>query len=138
MEMSAIQSSHRRIILVHCDSSITKRIMDVAVRLELLKGDKIWIILDGVIGKEMLSPQFWSYLSLPIGMLGLRQRAPALTEADTIYSIISMIGDAAANVLINTKAWISQTDLGNGSSPQVNCWYNSTVARIKYSQVVYR
>lgn len=78
--MSEIQTSHRRIILVHCDKVTTRRVMDIASVLGLLRGHKIWVILDGVIGSELVKPKFWYHLNLPTGMY-----LQAMLHLDTIF-----------------------------------------------------
>ncbi|XP_053206425.1 uncharacterized protein LOC128390693 isoform X2 [Panonychus citri] len=138
LKMSEIQTSHRRIILVHCDKVTTKRIMDIASVLGLLRGHKIWVLLDGVIGSELVKPKFWSYLNLPTGIIALRQRAPTLTQSDTLLAITSIIGEAATYALADAKSWIGENDFRNGSAPEVSCWHNAYGVRIKYSQVIYR
>lgn len=136
--MSEIQTSHRRVILVHCGKLTTKRIMDVAEVLGLLRGQKIWVLLDGAIGSEIMSPEFRAQLNLPPGVIGLHQRAPNLADSGNLFALIKFVGEAAINTLINARSWISEGDFRNGSTPEVSCWHNATGARIKYSQVVYR
>lgn len=136
--MSEIQTSHRRVILVHCDKLTTKKVLEIAQILSLLNGQKIWVLLDGVIGSEILSNDFRRQLNLPQGILALHQRAPDLSDSNNIFSIIKFIGDAAIDTLNNARMWIGDADIGNGSLPEVSCWHNSTGARAKYSEVVYR
>lgn len=140
LRMSAIQSSHRRVVLVHCDQVTNKRIMDTAHRLDLFAGQKIWVVLDGVIGSKVTSPALWKHLNLPNGMLALNQRPPSLADSGkTLLAIIKVIGEALANTLVNSRSWSGlDNDFHNGSAPDVSCWKNASSARIKYSQIVYR
>lgn len=140
LRMSAIQSSHRRVVLLHCDQVTTKRIIDTAHQLDLFSGQKIWVLLDGVIGSQVTSATLWKHLQLPNGMLALHQRPPSLTDSgNTLFAIIKVIGEALANTLVNSRSWSGlDNDFHNGTAPAVSCWKNASSARIKYSQVVYR
>ena len=131
IQLSQLQTSQRRVILVHCDDVTTKRIIDVAFRLGLFDGKKIWILLDGVIGNDILSSSLINYLRLPIGMLALHQRTIPFSNFDSIFKIIEIIGDAAKSFLISSSNWTK-------SSSSISCWRNTNGSRVKYSQVVYR
>ena len=124
--------------MVHCDKTITQRVIDTANYLGLLRGQKIWVLLDGVIGGDLITPQFRQQLNSPAGVIALHQRPPDLTNSETLFSIIKFIGQSANNTQINARSWISEGDFRNGSAPEVSCWHNATGARVKYSQVVYR
>ena len=49
-----------------------------------------------------------------------------------------IIGETAANTLLNAKSWMHDGNFANGTQPEVSCWQKATSARLKYSQVVYR
>ena len=146
LRMSLLQTSHRRIILVHCDQITSKRVIDTARNLDLFSGRKIWVLLDGVIGSEITSQSLWRHLKvdLPDGMLALHKRSPTLTDARSLFAIIKVIGDAAANTHANAKSWLSNDDqtqsssFYGGASSDVSCWKNTTASRVKYSQILYR
>lgn len=112
--------------------------MDTARSLDLFAGRKIWLMLDGVIGQDITSQSMWTHMKidLPIGMLALAKRPPMVTDARTLFAIIKVIGDAAANTHSNARGWPD-----NGLEPRdadVSCWKNATSARIKYSQILWR
>ena len=138
MKVSEAQTSHRRIVLVHCDQATTKKVIDTAKNLNLFEGQKIWIILDGVIGSEILSPELYKQLNLPDGMLVLHQRSPPLTNTTTLFDIIKLFGEASEPIFMNTRTWLGEAEFRNGSVPRVSCYHNATSAREKYSNVVYR
>lgn len=119
LHLSEIQTNHRRIVLVHCDKVTTKRVMHTAKSLGkvddqlyslcfcdslnwlicfylvwhsgLLDGSKIWILLDGVLGNEMVSEAFIKELNLPVGLLALHQRSPSLQNPETLFNIVRYI-----------------------------------------------
>ncbi len=135
--MAEIQTSHRRVILVHCDRITTRRIMDTAESLGLLDGHKIWILLDGIIGSsEISSSSLLRYLNLPIGMIALRHRAQHINDFNTLSSIIQLIGKTALSTY--SRFWFTNDDMKNGSVPEVSCWHNSTATRKKYSENVFK
>jgi len=137
--MAELQTSHRRVILVHCDRITTRRIIDTAKSLGLLEGHKIWVLLDGIIGSsEISSPSLWRYLNLPNGMIALRHRAQQITDYNTLSSIIQLVGQTALSTYRNSRVWMSNDDMRNGSVPEVNCWHNLTSNRRKYSENVFR
>lgn len=146
LRMSEIQTTHRRVIMIHCDRITTKRIFDIGRRLDLLSGDKIWIIIDGIIGDDITSPSLWRDLNLPTGVIALRQRAQQIDNVNTLNSIIKLIGQAALRTYRNYKYWITNeqgsstkiSSFRNGTMPEVSCWHNITITRKKYNQVVYR
>ncbi|OTF77026.1 hypothetical protein BLA29_009069 [Euroglyphus maynei] len=45
--MAEIQTTHRRVVLVHCDKRTMKRVIHTGRELDLFNGEKIWILLDG-------------------------------------------------------------------------------------------
>ncbi len=137
LRMAEIQTSHRRVILVHCDRITTRRIMDTAESLGLLDGHKIWILLDGIIGSsEISSSSLLRYLNLPIGMIALRHRAQHINDFNTLSSIIQLIGKTALSTY--SRFWFTNDDMKNGSVPEVSCWHNLTATRKKYSENVFK
>ncbi len=135
--MAEIQTSHRRVILVHCDRITTRRIMDTAQSLGLLDGHKIWILLDGIIGSsEISSSSLWRYLNLPNGMIALRHRAQQINDFNTLSSIIQLIGKTALSTYSRFR--LTNDDMRNGSVPEVSCWHNSSATRKKYSENVFK
>ena len=50
--MAEIQTTHRRIVLVHCDKRTMKRVIHNGRELDLFNGEKIWILLDGRLGPD--------------------------------------------------------------------------------------
>lgn len=88
LELSEIQTNHRRIVLVHCDRVTTKRVIETSKTLGLLDGSKIWVLLDGVIGNQLTAPQLIYDLNLPVGMLAIHQRAPSLQDSQTLFNIV--------------------------------------------------
>lgn len=138
MKVSEAQTSHRRVVLVHCDQATTRKVVDTAKNLNLFEGQKIWLLLDGVIGADVVSPELYKHMNLPDGMLVLHQRAPPLTNTTTLFDIIKLFGEAAESIFMNTRAWLGETEFRNGSVPRVSCYSNATSAREKYSNVVYR
>lgn len=138
MKISDVQTSHRRIVLVHCDEVTTKKITETARTLNLFDGQKVWILMDGVIGSDITQPEMYRHLGLPDGMLLMHQRSPALTNTTTLFDIIKLFGEAAENIFMNTRMWLGETEFRNNSVPRVSCYMNATGARVKYSDVVYR
>lgn len=138
MKVSEAQTSHRRVVMVHCDAATTKKVVDTAKNLNLFEGQKIWIMLDGVIGSDILLPELHKQLNLPDGMLVMHQRSPPLTNTTTLFDIIKLFGEAAEAIFMNTRTWLGEVEFRNGSVPRVSCYHNATSAREKYSNVVYR
>nr|XP_046909690.1 uncharacterized protein LOC124491120 [Dermatophagoides farinae] len=52
LRMAEIQTTHRRIVLVHCDKRTMKRVIHNGRELDLFNGEKIWILLDGRLGPD--------------------------------------------------------------------------------------
>jgi hypothetical protein len=138
MKISEIQTSHRRIVLVHCDEVTTKKVMETARNLNLFDGQKVWTLMDGVIGGDIVQPEMYRHLGLPDGMLLMHQRAPIMTNTTTLFDIIKLFGEAAENIFQNTRMWLGENEFRNNSVPRVSCYMNATGARVKYSDVVYR
>lgn len=138
MKVSEIQTSHRRIVLVHSDEATTKKVIETSRNLNLFDGQKVWIFMDGVIGSDILQPFMYRHLNLPEGSLLLHQRAPLTTNSTTLFDVIKLFGEAAENIFQNTRMWLGETEFRNNSVPRVSCYVNATGARVKYSDVVYR
>ena len=137
--MAEIQTSHRRVILVHCDRQTTARIVNTARSLGLFDGNKIWILLDGLIGpSEILSPSLWQDLDLPNGMIALRHRAQHQNDIKTLSSIIQLVGRTALSAYKNSRFRFNTSDMKNGSIPEVSCWHNTTASRRHFNDVVYK
>lgn len=138
MKISEVQTSHRRIVLVHCDETTTKKVIETGRNLNLFDGQKVWLLMDGVIGSEITQPELYRQLGLPDGTLLIHQRSPTLTNTTNLFDIIKLFGEAAESIFLNTRMWLGETEFRNNSVPRVSCYLNATGARVKYSDVVYR
>lgn len=138
MKVSEVQTSHRRVVFVHCDEVTTKKVMETARNLNLFDGQKVWILMDGVIGRELIETDMYRHLGLPDGTLAIHQRAPIMTNTTTLFDIIKLFGEAAENIFLNTRMWLNEIEFRNNSVPGVSCYLNATGGRVKYSDVVYR
>lgn len=140
--MSEIQTSRRRVIIVHCDQMATKRIMDIAKGLGLLNGGKIWIILDSIIGSNQFSSHdLWRDLTLPEGVIALRHRPKSIRDMETLSSIVKIIGQAAVNTMkrgLNGFMRSNRTVHVPDGVPEVSCWNNISESRKRYSEALYR
>lgn len=124
--------------MVHTDQVTTKKVFETAKNLNLFDGQKVWILMDGVIGADLARTDMYRDLQLPDGTLLLHQRSPALANSTTLFDIIKLFGEAAENIFMNTRIWLGETEFRNNSIPRVSCYMNATGARVKYSDVVYR
>src|SRR6218665_3978934 len=120
--MSEIQTTHRRVVLVHADLKTTERVVQTGRELDILNGAKIWMLLDGLLegaGAQLFSPEL-SPLSLPNGMLAMRSRRRALFDARLLESVVELAGKATLNYHRNKAAWkkltSSSTNSGYASS----------------------
>ena len=98
--MAEIQNTHRRIVLVHCDKSTTEHVLKTARELDLFNGEKIWILLDGLLGPEEkfdLKPLVQAKDYLPNGMLALQNRHRLIYDPELLDSIVELMGKAALN-----------------------------------------
>ena len=138
MKVSEVQTSHRRVVLVHCDEVTTKKVIETSRNLNLFDGQKVWIMMDGVIGIDLAQTDLYRHLGLPDGTLLIHQRSPIMTNTTTLFDIIKLFGEAAENIFMNTRMWLQETEFRNNSVPRVSCYMNATGARVKYSDVVYR
>ncbi|XP_054162601.1 glutamate receptor ionotropic, NMDA 3A-like [Oppia nitens] len=139
LKMAEIQTSHRRIILVHCNRMTSARIVNTARSLGLLEGNKIWILLDGQIGsQEITSSSLRQFLDLPNGMIALRHRTQHHNDIKTLTAIIQLIGRTASSVYRNSRFWLNNNDNRNVSAPGVNCWHSISNNKKKFNEVVYR
>ena len=137
LRLAEIQTSQRRVILVHCDRHTSARIIITARDLALLEGHKIWILLDGLIGSvEISSRSLWRDLDLPTGMIALRQRAQHQTDIKTLSSIIQLLGRTALSAYKNSRFRFSTNEMRNGSTPEVSCWHNNTLIRRNFNDMV--
>lgn len=134
--MSSIQSSHRRVILVHCDTLTSRRVLETAKNLDLFSGRKIWVLLDGVIGQELTSRSIFGN-TLPAGMIALVKRPPIMQDARSLSAIIKVIGDAIMNANSHWKRSSDEVIL-EPKDFEVSCWWNATASRTKFSQLLYR
>lgn len=137
LRLAEIQTSQRRVILVHCDRHTSARIVNTARSLGLLEGHKIWVLLDGLIGwQDISSPSLWRDLDLPTGMIALRQRAQQQTDIKTLSSIIQLLGRTALSAYKNSRFRFSANEVRNGSVPEVSCWLNTTANRKIFNDIV--
>jgi len=117
--------------LVHCDDVTIKRVIDIAFRLGLFKGQKIWMLLDGVIGNKILSSSLVNYFGLPAGMIALHQRPISYNNLDSVLKIVQVIVDAVNSPAVNSSTF-------NNPVSSVSCWRNTTGSRTRHSQAIYR
>lgn len=101
--MSDIQTTHRRVVLVHCDWIATKRVINTAKELELFDGNKIWILLDGLLDAEVSfnSDAFLRSGNFPNGMLVLRN-IHQYRNLNVLDSVVELIGKAAISVNLDS------------------------------------
>ncbi|CAG2162867.1 unnamed protein product [Oppiella nova] len=136
--MAEIQTSHRRVVLVHCDRVTTRRIIDTAKSLGLFDGNKIWVLLDGLIGSaHITSPSLRQYLDLPNGMIAIRHRTQHQNDIKTLTSIIQLIGRTASSVYKNSR-FLLNSDGKNGSTLGVSCWRNTTANTRKFNDLIFK
>ena len=121
--MAEIQTTHRRVVLVHCDWSTTQRVIATARDLDLFNGDNIWILLDGLL--DRMQGIFESnsdpsgedaYVDLPNGMLALRNRHRLIYDSNLLDSIIELAGKAALNSYRNQLYFGSSKTHSSASS----------------------
>ena len=126
--MAQIQTSHRRVVLIHADWSTTQRVVNTARELDLFKGDKIWMLLDGMLdqrpdifnptGSNVNEQPMEQRIDLPNGMLALRHRKRPIDDPNMLDSIVKLTGKAALNSLRNELYWntiLSDQSSSNGS-----------------------
>lgn len=99
--MAEIQNTHRRVVLVHCDKRTTERVLKTARELDLFNGEKIWILLDGLLEpneKFNIDPLLRSSKDyLPTGMLAIQNRHRMIYDPDMLDSFVELMGKAALN-----------------------------------------
>lgn len=103
--MAEIQTTHRRVVMVHCDLQSTRRVMSTARELDLYNGDNIWLLLDGLLDpKESFeSDTFATSLQLPNGLLALRNQHRAAFDAARLDSVVQLLGRSALNLALKQK-----------------------------------
>lgn len=145
MRLAEIQTSHRRVIILHCERITMKRTVDTARSLGLLDGQKIWILLDGVIGHEISSPLLLKQLNPPSGVLAISQRVQQISDINTLMAILKLVGTAVENSLKNSIRWtftdLNMKNSNNGSStstPEASCWHNVSSTRRKLGVNLFR
>lgn len=150
--MAEIQTTHRRVVLVHTDWDTSQRVVRTAKELDLFNGDNIWILLDGMLEDRRQTSIFESGVfrevgdeeedeydddeeteedfdhdrdnngggkedggnddgtdnddergpvSLPNGMLALRNKRRPIYDSNLLDSIVELAGKAALNTYRN-------------------------------------
>lgn len=97
--MAEIQTTHRRVVLVHCDLQTTRRVLSTANELDLFNGEKIWILLDGLLepNEKFDTNYFAQHVALPNGMLALQNRHRPIFDSNLLNSVVELMGMAALN-----------------------------------------
>lgn len=99
--MAEIQNTHRRVIMVHCDKQTTDRVLRIGRGLDLFNGEKIWILLDGLLGPTekftIGSPIDMFHHHMPNGMLAIQNRHRLIYDPSLLDSVVELLGKAALN-----------------------------------------